>query len=50
MNPVPVMKLIEVIKGYSTSKSTLNTIMSLSKKIGKSPVSKRYPEFVANRF
>ena len=50
MNPVPIMKLIEVIKGYSTSKSTLNTIMSLSKNIGKSPVEvKDYPGFVANK-
>ena len=37
MNPVPIMKLIEVIKGYSTSIKTLETIMELSKKIGKSP-------------
>ena len=38
MNPVPIMKLIEVIKGYSTSTQTLETIMKLSKKIGKSPI------------
>ena len=35
MNPVPIMKLIEVIKGYSTSNDTLETIMSLSREIGK---------------
>ena len=50
MNPVPIMKLIEVIKGYSTSETTLNTIMSLSKNIGKSPVEVNdYPGFVANK-
>ena len=50
MNPVPIMKLIEVIKGYSTAESTLNTIMSLSKDIGKSPVEVNdYPGFVANK-
>lgn len=50
MNPVPVMKLIEVIKGYSTSESVLNTIMSLSKKLGKKPVEVNdYPGFVANK-
>ena len=50
MNPVPVMKLIEVIKGYSTSDSVLNSIMSLSKKLGKVPVEVNdYPGFVANK-
>ncbi len=50
MNPVPVMKLIEVIKGYSTSESVLNTIMTLSKKLGKTPVEVNdYPGFVANK-
>ena len=50
MNPVPVMKLIELIKGYSTSESVLNTIMSLSKKLGKKPVEVNdYPGFVANK-
>lgn len=50
MNPVPIMKLIEVIKGYSTSETTLNTIMSLSKNIGKFPVEVNdYPGFVANK-
>ena len=50
MNPVPVMKLIEVIKGYSTSESVLDSIMNLSKKLGKSPVEVNdYPGFVANK-
>ena len=50
MNPVPIMKLIEVIKGYSTSETTLNAIMSLSKNIGKFPVEVNdYPGFVANK-
>ncbi len=50
MNPVPIMKLIEVIKGYSTSNHTLETIMMLSKKIGKSPVEVNdFPGFVANK-
>ena len=50
MNPVPVMKLVEVIKGYSTSSSTLNTIMDLSKNIGKIPVEVNdFPGFVANK-
>ena len=50
MNPVPIMKLVEVIKGYSTSTQTLETIMKLSKKIGKSPVEVNdFPGFVANK-
>ena len=50
MNPVPIMRLIEVIKGYSTSTQTLETIMKLSKKIGKSPVEVNdFPGFVANK-
>lgn len=50
MNPVPIMKLIEVIKGYSTSNEVLNTIMELSKKLGKIPVEVNdYPGFVANK-
>ena len=50
MNPVPVMKLIEVIRGYGTSDEVTETIMSLSKKIGKIPVEVNdYPGFVANR-
>jgi len=50
MNPVPVMKLVEVIRGYSTSDETTATIMSLSKKLDKAPVEVNdYPGFVANR-
>jgi 3-hydroxybutyryl-CoA dehydrogenase len=50
MNPVPVMKLVEVIKGYATSDETLNAIMDISYKLGKSPVEVNdYPGFVANR-
>lgn len=50
MNPVPVMKLVEVIKGYSTSQEVTNTIIELSKKLEKVPVEVNdYPGFVANR-
>ena len=50
MNPVPVMKLIEVIRGFKTSKETLDIIMDLSKKLDKVPVEVNdYPGFVANR-
>lgn len=50
MNPVPVMKLVELIRGYSTSDETFNTIKELSKKLGKEPVEVfDYPGFVANR-
>ncbi len=50
MNPVPVMKLVEVIRGYSTSDETTNAIMDLSKKIEKIPVEVNdYPGFIANR-
>ena len=50
MNPVPVMKLVEIISGYKTSKKTTATITQLSKKLGKTPVAcNDYPGFVANR-
>jgi len=50
MNPVPIMKLIEVIRGYSTSDEVTDSIMVLSKKLGKSPVEVNdYPGFIANR-
>jgi len=50
MNPVPVMKLVEVIRGYKTSNEVTSTIMSLSEKLGKIPVEVNdYPGFVANR-
>lgn len=50
MNPVPVMKLVEVIRGYRTSDSVTHQIMELSRKLGKEPVEVNdYPGFVANR-
>lgn len=50
MNPVPVMKLIEIIRGYSTSDETTDLIVDLSKKLNKIPVPcNDYPGFVANR-
>lgn len=50
MNPVPVMKLVEVIRGYATSDTTTETVMELSKKLDKVPVEVNdYPGFVANR-
>ena len=50
MNPVPVMKLVEVIRGYATSDEMTNTIMDLTKTLGKVPVEVNdYPGFVANR-
>lgn len=50
MNPVPIMKLVEIIKGYSTSKETFDIIYDMSKTLGKVPVEVNdYPGFVANR-
>jgi len=50
MNPVPIMKLVEVINGYSTSKEVTNAIVELSKQLGKVPcVVNDYPGFIANR-
>lgn len=50
MNPVPIMKLVEIIKGYSTSKETFDKIFEMSKNLGKIPVEVNdYPGFVANR-
>lgn len=50
MNPVPVMKLIEVIRGYSTSNEVCSKIMELSKKLNKIPTEVNdYPGFVANK-
>ncbi len=50
MNPVPVMKLVEVIRGYATSDDVTNTIMEVSKSLNKVPVEVNdYPGFVANR-
>lgn len=50
MNPVPIMKLVEIIKGYSTSKETFQAIYQMSETLGKVPVEVNdYPGFVANR-
>lgn len=50
MNPVPVMKLVEVIRGYSTSNEVCSLIMETSKKLGKIPTEVNdYPGFVANK-
>lgn len=50
MNPVPVMKLVEIIRGYATSDEVTNQIMQLSRDLKKSPVEVNdYPGFVANR-
>lgn len=50
MNPVPIMKLVEVIRGYNTSAEVTNRIMEMSKNLGKVPVEVNdYPGFVANR-
>jgi len=50
MNPVPMMKLIELIRGIATSDKTFSTISELSKKLGKTPVAVNdFPGFVANR-
>lgn len=50
MNPVPIMKLVEVIRGYSTSNEVTSTVMEIGKKIGKQSVEVNdYPGFVANR-
>ncbi|PKR81752.1 3-hydroxybutyryl-CoA dehydrogenase [Brumimicrobium salinarum] len=50
MNPVPVMKLVEIIRGYSTSDEVTNLIMETSKSLKKTPVEVNdYPGFVANR-
>lgn len=50
MNPVPIMKLVEIIRGYSTSDEVTQTIMDLSTKLGKTPTEVNdYPGFVANR-
>ncbi len=50
MNPVPIMKLVEIIRGYNTSDHVTKTIMTLSEQLGKVPVEVNdYPGFVANR-
>ncbi|MFH2036949.1 MAG: 3-hydroxybutyryl-CoA dehydrogenase [Candidatus Zixiibacteriota bacterium] len=50
MNPVPMMKLVETIRGFATSDEIFNTVIELAKKLGKIPVpSNDYPGFIANR-
>ncbi|NOY46671.1 MAG: 3-hydroxybutyryl-CoA dehydrogenase [Chlorobi bacterium] len=50
MNPVPIMKLVEIIRGYNTSDAITNIIMEMSRTLGKTPVEVNdYPGFVANR-
>jgi len=50
MNPVPVMKLVEIINGYATKKEVTDTIIGLSKQLGKIPCAVNdYPGFIANR-
>ena len=50
MNPVPIMKLVEIIKGYSTSSESFDAVFQMSKTLGKIPVEVNdYPGFVANR-
>jgi 3-hydroxybutyryl-CoA dehydrogenase len=50
MNPVPVMKLVEVIRGLATSDETTHAVIDLAKRLGKTPVEVNdYPGFVANR-
>ncbi|HRK73740.1 MAG TPA: 3-hydroxybutyryl-CoA dehydrogenase [Rhodothermales bacterium] len=49
-NPVPVMKLVEIVRGYETSDTTYQAVFALAEKIGKSPVTVQdYPGFVSNR-
>ena len=50
MNPVPIMKLVEIIRGYTTSDEVTKTIIEISQTLGKVPTEvKDYPGFVANR-
>ncbi|MBI5021103.1 MAG: 3-hydroxybutyryl-CoA dehydrogenase [Ignavibacteriales bacterium] len=50
MNPVPMMKLVEIIRGLATSNETLETVVAISKKLEKVPVEVNdYPGFIANR-
>lgn len=50
MNPVPIMKLVEIIRGYSTSDQVCDAVIDMSKSLGKIPVAcNDYPGFVANR-
>ena len=50
MNPVPIMKLVEIIRGYSTNDETMKTIVEITKQLNKIPVEANdYPGFVSNR-
>jgi len=50
MNPVPVMQLVEIIRGLQTSQDTFNTVKSLAEKMGKTPVEANdFPGFISNR-
>lgn len=50
MNPVPVMQLVEIVRGFNTSEETIRTITEITQKLGKIPVEvKDYPGFVSNR-
>ena len=50
MNPVPIMALVEIINGYSTSLETTNTIVALTEKLNKTPITVNdYPGFISNR-
>jgi 3-hydroxybutyryl-CoA dehydrogenase len=50
MNPVPVMKLVEIIRGLATSDETTRTVVDLARKLGKTPVEANdYPGFISNR-
>jgi 3-hydroxybutyryl-CoA dehydrogenase len=50
MNPVPVMQLVEIIRGLQTSQETFNTVNSLTEKMGKTPVEANdFPGFISNR-
>jgi 3-hydroxybutyryl-CoA dehydrogenase len=50
MNPVPIMQLVEVIRGHATSDATTNTVMAAARELGKTPVEVNdYPGFVSNR-
>src|SRR4030067_1465716 len=51
MNPVPVMQLVEIIRGLQTSQETFNTVKTLTEKMGKTPVEANdFPGFLSNRF
>jgi 3-hydroxybutyryl-CoA dehydrogenase len=50
MNPVPVMQLVEIIRGLQTSQETFNAVKSLTEKMGKTPVEANdFPGFISNR-